>query len=59
MHVYKQEEDPPPPPAPPQDQFIFPSRYVVSQPGAASSAYDRRLIVQLPHDTPPGYTDGN
>ena len=37
----------------PHDQFIFPDRYVISQPHSASTPYDRRLIIKLPANTPP------
>ena len=37
----------------PTDQFIFPGRYVISQPNAGSTKYDRRLIIKLPNTTPP------
>ena len=35
------------------DQFIFPGRYVISQPHSSSTQYDRRLIIKLPDNTPP------
>ena len=37
----------------PSDQFIFPDRYVISQPHSSSTPYDRRLIIKLPSNTPP------
>ena len=37
----------------PTDQFIFPGRYVISQPNVGSTKYDRRLIIKLPNTTPP------
>ena len=35
------------------DQFIFPDRYVISQPDMSSTLYDRRLIIKLPANQPP------
>ena len=41
--------------APPQPSTILaPSRLVVSEPDLGSNSYDRRLIVEVPSDQPPG-----
>ena len=40
--------------APQPSTFLTPSRLVVSEPDLGSNSYDRRLIVEVPSDQPPG-----